>query len=74
MGQAYAWDFFLAHAGADKEAAEAVYELLRPHFKVFLDSLSLLPGDDWDREIALAQSRSAVTLVLVSSRTEKAYS
>lgn len=73
MGPEYFWDFFLAHADADKAAAEALYELLRPTFKVFLDSRCLLLGDDWDHEIALAQRRSAATLVLVSSRVEGAY-
>jgi hypothetical protein len=67
------WDFFLAHAGTDKKAAEALYDLLSPHFKVFLDSRCLLPGDDWDQEIALAQRKSTITIVLVSSQTEKAY-
>lgn len=69
----YVWEFFLAHASADTDAAETLYELLRPRFRVFLDSRSLLPGDDWDQVIARAQAQSAVTLVLLSSKTEKAY-
>jgi hypothetical protein len=72
-GTLYTWDFFLAHAAADKEVAESLYDLLCPPFRVFLDSRCLLPGDDWDRELAQAQSRAAMTLVLVSSRAEKAY-
>lgn len=70
---AYEWDFFLAHAGADSAAAETLYNLLTPHSKVFLDSRCLLPGDDWDQELSIAQGRSLVTIVLVSSRTDGAY-
>jgi TIR domain len=73
MGEQYTWDFFLAHSSTDKDAAEALYDLLSPPFNVFLDSRSLLPGDNWDVELAVAKSRAAVTLVLVSSRTEDAY-
>jgi len=32
-----------------------------------------VPGDDWDQTIAQAQSESAVSLILVSSRSDKAY-
>jgi len=67
------WDFFLAHAGSDTPVAERLYDLLSPHSKVFLDSRSLLPGDNWDEELALAQRNSLVTVVLVSANTERAY-
>ena len=30
------WDFFLTHAGADKEKAEALYEYLADKSRVFL--------------------------------------
>lgn len=74
MGKAaYTWDFFLAHAGADLVAAEALYDLLTSCSRVFLDSRCLLPGDDWDQELSLAQSSALITVVLVSSRTERAY-
>ena len=66
------WDFFIAHASADRGPAEALYELLKPA-KVFLDTKSLLLGDEWDRELPLAQSRSRITVVLVSSNTDQAY-
>ena len=68
-----AWDIFIAHAGTDRPAAEALYDLLIPHFSVFLDSRCLRLGEDWDSQLAYAQSRSSVTLVLVSSETESAY-
>jgi phosphoserine phosphatase len=69
----YKWDFFLAHAGADKEAAGKLYELLTPDSRVFLDLRCLLLGDDWDTELPAAQSASHITVVLVSSTTDKAY-
>ena len=67
------WDFFLAHAGADADIAEELYELLSPHARVFLDSRCLVLGDDWDRQLAAAQRRSRATIVLVSSHTDTAY-
>lgn len=72
-GQEERWDFFLAHAGADAAAAEELFEQLSPHSRVFLDSRCLLPGDDWDRELAAAQAASRVTVVLLSDRTDEAY-
>lgn len=67
------WDFFIAHAGTDRQAAQSLYHLLAPHSRVFLDSECLLPGDDWDWELALAQRRSRMTIVLISSRVGDAY-
>jgi len=68
------WDFFIAHAGADIERAEALYERLNgPVAKVFLDKKNLLLGDNWDAKIAQAQRASLITLVLVSGRTDRAY-
>jgi hypothetical protein len=69
----YSWEIFLAHAGADKAAAEDLYNLLSKHCRVFLDTHCLVLGDDWDRKLASAQRKSLVTVVLVSSRTEQAY-
>ena len=69
----YEWDIFLAHAGADKATAEALYDLLSESAKVFLDTRSLELGDDWDRALSNAQSRSLLTVVLVSTRTDQAY-
>lgn len=69
----YDWDFFIAHAGADKRVAEKLYSCLQPSSRVFLDSRSLLPGDDWDVTLPAAQQRSLMTVVLISSKTEAAY-
>jgi TIR domain len=67
------WDFFIAHAGADQRAAERLFEYLDSGSEVFLDSKRLLPGDDWDSELAKAQAESRITVVLISSRTGAAY-
>lgn len=73
MPDAPVWDFFLAHAAADGPAAKKLFDLLQPSTKVFLDSESLLFGDDWDIKLPRAQSSSRVTVVLVSGQTETAY-
>jgi len=67
------WDFFLSHAGADQQTAESLYGFLVEHSRVFLDSRCLRLGDDWDAEIAKAQRRSLVTVVLISAQTERAH-
>lgn len=67
------FDFFLAHAGPDTAQAERLYGLLAAETSVFLDSKSILPGDDWDRVIAEAQRQSRVTVVLVSANTQVAF-
>ena len=69
----FAWDFFLAHAGPDKSAAETLYELLSPHARVFLDSRCVMLGDDWDRALPEAQATSAITVVLISPKVGRAY-
>lgn len=69
----YIWDFFIAHAGADKRTAEEVYDHLQSDSRVFLDSRCLMLGDDWDTELAAAQQKSLVTVVLISAKTEAAY-
>lgn len=71
--EAETWDFFIAHAGKDKLPAQQLYRLLAPHSRVFLDSECLLPGDEWDWELALAQRNSRITLVLISSNVGDAY-
>jgi hypothetical protein len=66
-------DFFIAHASLDAASAELLYALLAEHATVFLDTRSLRPGDDWDRELRAAQRRAHVTVVLVSRHTEDAF-
>ena len=69
----YEWDFFIAHAGPDKVIAEQLYDLLKDNARPFVDSRSLQLGVDWDIKLRNAQQRSLVTVVLISSSTEKAY-
>jgi TIR domain len=63
----------MAHARPDKETADALYDYLVDNCRVFLDSRCLHLGDDWDAELAAAQRRSLVTVVLVSGHTGAAY-
>ncbi len=67
------WDFFIAHAGGDTNIAENLYVLLISGSKVFLDSKSLILGDDWDLKLPEAQRLSLITVVIVSPKTESAY-
>jgi hypothetical protein len=67
------YDVFLAHAGADMARAKELYQALVPDLSVFLDAVSLLPGDEWDREIPKAQQKSQATVILVSRSVEMAY-
>lgn len=68
------WDFFIAHAGPDTEPAVSLYDLLRQSgYRPYVDKKCLLPGDDWSVELPRAQSQARMTIVLVSSRCERAY-
>lgn len=67
------YDIFLTHAGDDAQIAEKLYELLDPHLKVFLDSKTLIPGDDWEIVLPQAQRDSLVTVVLISPSTNNAF-
>ena len=67
------YDFFIAHASADRVFAEKIFDLLSVETRVFLDTRCLLPGDDWQTVIQAAQRRSRATIVLISDRTDKAF-
>jgi hypothetical protein len=67
------WDFFIAYASPDRKRSEELYSALSSRSRVFLDSRCLLPGDNWAAELSRAQSRSRVTLVLISEQTDEAY-
>ena len=67
------WDFFIAHAGDDTKIAEKLYALLISTSRVFLDSKSLMLGDNWDQELLKAQRLSLITVVIVSPKTDTAY-
>jgi len=69
----YNWDFFLSHAGPDKDTAETLYHTLAPPAKVFLDAESLVPGDNFDTALPDALHASLISVILISPNTEKAY-
>lgn len=71
--ETWAWDFFIAYASADKDVAEELYNLMDSRSRVFLDYRCIYLGDDWDAKIAAAQRTSLLTVVLVSSKTGRAY-
>jgi DNA-binding beta-propeller fold protein YncE len=67
------YDFFIAHAEKDIATAERLFESLHAKSGVFLDSRCLRPGDDWDQALPAAQRQSKVTVVLISTSTERAF-
>jgi tetratricopeptide (TPR) repeat protein len=66
-------NFFITYAAPDAAAAELLYSLLAVDSTVFLDRRSLRPGDDWDRELAAAQRRAEITVVLVSDHSDEGF-
>lgn len=69
----YSWDFFLSHSGADKAEARILYDALTPPAKVFLDGVSMIPGDDFDISLPKALKGSLISIILISPNTEQAY-
>jgi len=67
------YDFFLAHASPYVARARELYRLLAPELNVFLDVVTLLPGDEWDREIAKALRQSAGVAILLPRSVDTAY-
>lgn len=68
------WDVFLAHAGPDGTSAEELYEILVERgWSVFLDSRCVQLGERWDDVIPAALDASRLVVVLVSTRTRKAW-
>jgi len=70
---AHKWSFFIAHARADLGTARQLYDRLAPHAPTFLGSVCIELGADWDLELARAQREALISVVLVSSHTERAY-
>jgi hypothetical protein len=61
---------FLCHSSGDKPAVRSLYHQLRQDgFQPWLDEESLLPGQDWDREIEKAVRASDVVIVCISHRS-----
>ena len=67
------WHFFIAYAKDDRDVAITLYERLAKTCDVFLDVKSLQLGDDWDIALPTEQRASLITVVLISSKTHKAY-
>ncbi len=67
------WDFFIAHASADLQSAEDLFDHLSRDTRAFLASKSLRLGDDWDVELVRAQQEAHITVVLISDNTSRAF-
>ena len=67
------YDLFLAHSAADKPSARALYALLQPDVRVFLDEHSIPDGVRWDLAIPAAQRASRATVFLISSNSDHAW-
>jgi hypothetical protein len=71
------WDIFLSYARTDSggSARELHDHLLRlkPDISVFLDTLVLTLGHDWDSQLKAALESARLVAVLVSPATEAAY-
>jgi len=68
------WDFFIVHAGPDREQAEHLFELLTPSARVFLSSRSLQPGDHWPSRLEEAQRLPTLNLPIISLKKSLARS
>ena len=73
MKPSHQWDFFLAHAGPDLPIATDLYGSLNPPATVFLDDISLTPGDNFDEALQAAQRSSLISVILLSPNSKKAY-
>jgi hypothetical protein len=66
-------DLFLAHAEVDRAAAEELFDRLAPEVRPWLDTRSLLLGDEWAVEIPRAQRAALATVILVSRNADHAF-
>lgn len=58
---------FLCHASADKPEVKKLYRALKDEgFDPWLDAVNLMPGEDWEAEIAAAVKASHVVIVCLS--------
>ncbi|HNC95008.1 MAG TPA: toll/interleukin-1 receptor domain-containing protein [Myxococcota bacterium] len=68
------FDWFLAHASADKPRVLPLYNaLLGAGLRVFYDEKSLFPGDIWPKEIPKAQRDSRGSILCLSKNTDSAW-
>lgn len=65
---------FIAHGNKDIRNAINLYNILTTQgLVVYLDVMSLKPGDLWDNELKKAQYESLVTLILISNETDSSF-
>lgn len=62
------WDLFLVHSAQDKVGVHAIFDVVAPNVRTFLDD-RLPPGTQWDATIKRALEESAVIGVLASKKT-----
>ena len=59
---------FLGYASEHTETAREIYGFLKTiNYDVWFDKVSLVGGDDWDRERASAQQEADFVIHLISS-------
>jgi len=63
-------EIFISHAQADSRAANKLYKQLRgTNYSVWLDKQSLLPGQNWKKEIEKNISKAKYLILLISSKS-----
>jgi diguanylate cyclase (GGDEF)-like protein len=68
------YHFFIAHSATDISKAIELYNLLTTRgMSVYLDAISMKPGDLWDEKLQESQSEALVTLVLISINTSNSF-
>ena len=61
---------FVSYAREDKSSALEIYELLKQHgFSVWIDSINLLSGQDWKKEIEKAIRESEIFIACLSKNS-----
>lgn len=73
QGPEIEYDFFIAHSASDARSAMELRAALQREYRVFSTPSSLVAGVEWGGAIASALAASAVTVVLVSPGTTKAF-
>jgi nucleoside phosphorylase len=67
------YDLFLAHPSGSQASARALYELLQPDVRVFVDERSIAPRARLDQAIPDAQRSSRASVILISSEADAAW-
>jgi len=69
----FTYDFFIGYASPDRDKAEELFKLLRPDFRVFIDTDGIKPGEIWMEAIKNAQRSSRVNIIMISNKASIAY-